>query len=101
MILYVPLFGKHIPVLSSFMICHRVYNYINTTGDTSGAEIAYPSKSSEFNPSLVGFVFLNVVFCVVFCTSLFVFFHLIIVLFVLLRFMDSDDPSGIFKLFVL
>jgi hypothetical protein len=46
------------------------------------------------HPSLVGFVFLNLVFCVVFCTSLFVLFHLAIV-FSVLRFTDSDDPIAL------
>ena len=35
-----------------------------------------------------------------FCRSLFVLFLLAIVLSVLLRFTDSDYPSGIFKLFL-
>jgi hypothetical protein len=45
----------------------------------------------------------SAVFCVVFCRSLFVplsFFLLTIVLPVLLRFVDSDYPFGIFKLFL-
>jgi len=29
---------------------HRVCNYINTTGATSGAGTAYPSRSPEFIP---------------------------------------------------
>ena len=29
----------------------RVCNYINTTGDTSGAGAAYPSRATEFTPS--------------------------------------------------
>jgi len=46
----------------------------------------------------------SLVFCVVFCRSLFVllyFFHLAIVLYVLHRFMDSDYPFDIFRLFLL
>jgi hypothetical protein len=41
-------------------------------------------------------------FCAVFCKSLFVFFSFghCTVLSVLLRFMDSDYPFGIFKLFL-
>ena len=41
---------KHFPVLSSFMTYHRVCNYINTTGSTSGARTAYPSGAPEFTP---------------------------------------------------
>ena len=45
---------KHFPVLSSFMTCHRVCNWINTTGVTSGAGIAYPSGAPEFTPVFSG-----------------------------------------------
>ena len=37
-------------VLSSFMTNHRVCNYINTTGVTSGAGTAYSSGAPEFIP---------------------------------------------------
>jgi type II secretory pathway component PulF len=40
----------HFPVLSSFMTYHRICNYINTMGVTSGAGIAYPSGAPEFTP---------------------------------------------------
>ena len=36
------------PVLSLFMTYHRVCNWINMTGVTSGAETAYPAGSPEF-----------------------------------------------------
>jgi len=36
--------------LSSFMTYHRVCNYINTTGVTSGAGTAYPSGAPGFTP---------------------------------------------------
>ena len=39
---------------SSFMICHRVCNYINTTGATSGAGTAYPSGAPLFTPAFSG-----------------------------------------------
>jgi len=42
----------------------------------------------------------SLVLYVVFCRSLFVLFLFAIVLSVLLRFMDSDYPFGIFKLFL-
>ena len=58
-----------------------------------------PSRASELNPSFCGVHGAwSLVFCVVFCRSLFLGF-LSIVLSVL-RFMDSDNPLGIFKLFL-
>ena len=36
--------------LPAFMIYHRVSNYINTTGNTNGAETSYPSRVTEFTP---------------------------------------------------
>ena len=36
------------PNLSSFMTYHRVCNSNSTTGATSGAGTAYPSKGPEF-----------------------------------------------------
>ena len=42
----------------------------------------------------------SLVFCVVYCRSLNIFFLLAIVLSVLLRFTDSDSPFSIFKLFL-
>jgi hypothetical protein len=41
---------KHGP--SSFMTYHRVCNYINTMGATSGAEADYPSGAPVFTPGL-------------------------------------------------
>jgi hypothetical protein len=38
-------------VLSSFMTYHRVCNYINTTGVTSGAGTAHSSGAPELTPS--------------------------------------------------
>ena len=58
---------KHFPVLTSFMTYHRVCNQINTTSDTSGAGIAYPSGSYEFTPDLYwGSCFVDR--CLPFCT---------------------------------
>ncbi len=42
---------KHFPALSLFMTYHRVCNWSNTTGGTSGAGTAYPSGASEFTLS--------------------------------------------------
>ena len=66
---------------------------------TCGAGTAHPSGAPDFIPSfewgLCYFVFS--IMCML-CRSL--FFLLVIVLSVLLRFMDSDYPFGIFKLFL-
>ena len=53
----------------------------------------HQSSSPVFNGVRV-----SLVFCVVFCISLFVLFLLAIVLSVLIRFTDSDYTFGIFKL---
>ena len=93
---------KHFPVLSSFMTYHRVYNYINTTGVTSGAATVNPSGEPEFTPVLSSVhVTRSLVLCVCFvdcCLSFFPFL-LAIMLFVL-RFTHSDYPFGIFNLIV-
>jgi len=50
---------KHFPVLSSVMPYHRVCNWSNTTGVTSGAGIAYPSGVPEFPGFYWGFMLLD------------------------------------------
>ena len=72
-----------------------------TTGATSGAEIAHSSGAPEYT---IGFSGVrgtrSLVLCVYFvdrCLSFCTFF--VIVLSGLLRFTDSDNPFGIFKLF--
>ena len=61
----------------------------------------FPEHMSS-SPVSVWFVLLrSLVFCVVFCTSLFVLFLLCIVLSVLRRCTIYDYPFGIFKLFFL
>jgi len=81
----------HFPVLSSFMTYHRVCNYINKT------------KAPEFTPDFYcGSCYSIFSFVCMFWRSLFVVlsnFLLAIVFSVLLRFTDSDNPFGIFKLF--
>ena len=76
---------------------------INTTGVTSGAGIYYPPGAPEFIP---GFqwgscysIFYMYVLQIIVCP--FVLFLLAIVLYVLLRYTDSDHLCGIFKLFLL
>ena len=50
---------NHIPVfVSSFMTCKLTFDKSNTTGGTSGAEIAYP-RSTCLPPVLVGFLLLT------------------------------------------
>ena len=74
-----------------------------TMGPTSGAGTAYPSGAPEFPLVFNGFfVTRSLVLCVSFvdrCLSFCTLYLLVIVLSVLLRFTDSDYPSGIFKLF--
>ena len=41
---------KHFPILSLLMTYHRVCNWINTMGITSGAGTAYPAGAPEFTP---------------------------------------------------
>ena len=58
---------EHFPVLSSFMTYHRVCNYINTTGATSGAGTACPSGAPEFTLGFSGVrVTRSLVLCVCF-----------------------------------
>jgi len=85
--------------LSSFMIYHQVCNKSNTISVTCGGGPAYLSGSPEVNQVLSGVhVARSLVFCVMLCGSLFVLFHLAIVLSVL-RFMASGYFVGIFNLF--
>jgi len=58
---------KHFPALSSFMTCHRIWNYINTMGVPNGAGTAYPSGAPEFTPVSSGVrVTRSLVLCVCF-----------------------------------
>ena len=80
---------------------HRVPNSINMTCATSGAGTAYPSGAPEFTTGFqCGSCYSIFSFMCMFCRLLFVLFLLAIVLSVLHRFMDSDYPFGIFKLFL-
>ena len=99
MYLYIVYHLNNLPVLSSFMTYHLVCNQINTTGATRGTGTAYPSRLSSA-AVLVGFVLLDLQFMCMICRSFFVLFLLAIVLSVFPRFMDSDYPFGIFKLFL-
>ena len=85
-------------LLNLFFYVKCVVDSSNTMGVTRGEETAYPSGAPEFTPILSGVhVSRSLVFCVVFCRSLFVL--LVIMFFVLLRFTDSDYPFSIFKPF--
>ena len=67
----------------------------------SGAGTDYPSWAPEFTPIFSGVrVTRSLVLCVCLSFCSFVLFLLAIVLSVLLEFMDSDYPFGIFKLFL-
>ena len=87
---------NHIPVLCSVMTYQQVCNKSKTMGATCGAGTAYPYGWPEFTPVVSGVRFVrSLVFCVLFCRSLFVLFLLAIVL-SMLWFMASDYPFGIF-----
>ena len=78
-------------LLNLFFYVKCVVDSSNTMGVTRGSETAYHSGAHEFTPILSGVhVSRSLVFCVVFCRSLFVL--LVIMFFVLLRFTDSDYP---------
>ena len=76
--------------IRSFMTDHRVCNKSSTTGATCGAGTASPSGPPEFTHGFFGGVRVAgyLVFCVVFCRSLFVL--LAIVLLVILEFTAHD-----------
>jgi hypothetical protein len=87
------------------MTYHQVSNKINLKGATSGTGTAYHSGTTEFTPRLSGVhVAQSLVFCVVFCRSLFVLLSFLswhFVLFVLLRLTASDYSVGILDLLFL
>ena len=64
------------------------------------ALITVPEHQSSSTLISEGRVAGSLVFCAVFCISLFVLFLLVIVLSVLLQFTASNYPFGIFKLFL-
>ena len=87
---------KYFPVISSFMTYHRVFSKSSTTGTTNGT--SYTSRAAEVTPIFSGIRAARfLVFCVVSCRLLFVFFLFNIVLSVLLGFMDPGCLFGIFK----
>jgi hypothetical protein len=73
---------NHNPAISLFMTYHRGCKKSNNTGAISGAETADPSGALECNPNFSGFrVSRYLIFCVMFCRSLSVLFHLSFVLY--------------------
>jgi hypothetical protein len=80
---------KHFPVLSSFMIYHRICNQINMSL-VKQELLTLPEHLSS--PVISGVcVSRSLVLCVLFCKSVFVFFCLSIV-YSVVRFTDSDYP---------
>jgi hypothetical protein len=64
---------NHNPVLSSCMPYHRGFNKSNSTDATCWTITAYPSESPGFTPVFSGVRgALSLVFCAMFCRSLFV-----------------------------
>ena len=83
---------SHNPVLSSYMIYHRVLWRSNTTGATYGVGTVYPSGKHEFTPGVLwDSCFSALVFCVMLGRSFwhFVLFFVTTALSVLLWFMAS------------
>ena len=60
-----------VPILSSFMTYHRIFNKSGTSCVTSGAGTAYPSWTSEYTVILSGVRVVESVMCS-FCRALFV-----------------------------
>jgi len=83
---------NHNLVLFSFMTYHQVNNKSITTGATCGAGTAYPSSSPpvfilvRVTPSLV--------FCLMFCRSLFVLFLLVIYIYLYILFRIYPFTTG-------
>jgi len=85
--LFCSVYCNHKPVISSLITYHQVCSNSNTTGATSGAGTAYLSGASELTLGLCGVcVPRSLVFCDVFCSSLFVLLLLAITLSVRFRF---------------
>ena len=84
--------------MSKFTVCNVLVFQPSTMGNTSIAVTAYPSGTHEFTLGFSRIRVRSLVFCVVFCRSLFVAFPFTIGLSVL-RFTASHYPFGIFKLF--
>ena len=95
---------KHFHVLLSCMTYHRVCNYINTTGSTSGTGTVNTSGAPAITPGFYrDLCYAIFSFMCMFCRSFFcpfLLFLLTIVVSGLFRFMDSDYPFSIFKLFL-
>ena len=92
------------PTFSTFMIHHRNFDNSNTTGTTSRAGTPSLPDHPSAPPVLNGVRAAQcLVFCVVFCRSLFIFFPFSLAIFpsVLHRFIVSDYSFGIFKLFLM
>ena len=89
--------------LSTFTIHQHFHGNLTSVAFLTHLHFLFPSGAPDFTP---GFqwaplrVALSLVFCVMFWISLFVLFLFVIVLSVLLRFMTSDYPFGIYKLFL-
>jgi hypothetical protein len=74
----------------------QISNKSNMIGGTNGAGTGCLSRAPEFTAVFCKVHFADfLVFCVVFCISLFVLFLLAIIFPVLLQFTTSDYPFGI------
>jgi hypothetical protein len=94
---------NHYLILSSFMTCYRVCKLLTrVTRRMPHVELELLALPEHLisHSVLVWCVLPNLVFCVMFCRSLFVLFLVAIVLSVFLWFTVSDYPFSIFKLFL-
>ena len=85
---------KHLPVLSSFILITGFVTRVTRCVPLVEQPTAYPTGTHEFTPGFSGVrvAWSKLVFCEMFCRSLFVPFLLVVVLCVLLRYTDSDYP---------
>ena len=94
-------FNKVTLTSCKIVVQFSIDNYINTSGATSGAGTAYPSRAHEVIPGFQwGLCYSIFSFMCLFCSWLFVLFffgHCVICPFPIY---DSDYPFGIFKLFL-
>jgi len=91
-------------VVLTILAIERVHYFSNTTMEAIGIQnncrVYYLITLLQLSsPPVLSWVRVtrSVVLCIMFCRSLFVLFLLAIVLFVFLRFTDSDYSFGIFK----
>jgi hypothetical protein len=80
------------------LFCNTFSNVQRFTGATSGAGTAYPPEHLSSSPVFSGVrVTQSLILCACFVDRCLHFWHIVLSVF---RYMDSDYPFGIFKLFL-